>query len=309
MPLSIVFMGTPDFAVPALRGLIESGHRVVAAYSQPPRPAGRGQQLRPSPVQQLAEQHGIPVYTPLNFKSPESVEELHALKADIAVVAAYGLLLPKTVLEAFPKGCINIHPSALPRWRGAAPIHRTVLAGDATTDICIMQMDEGLDTGAVLSREPVPLPPRITTGELHDLLAEQSVPLLLETLAAIELGEAKPVPQGEHGVTYAVKIRKEEAQIDWTHSAEEIERKVRGLNPFPAAVATLNGEPIKILAADWSREGHSVIAGTVVDDAFSIACGFGTLHPTLVQRAGKKPMSTAEMLRGFPVAPGTRLGN
>jgi methionyl-tRNA formyltransferase len=309
MPLSIVFMGTPDFAVPALRGLIESGHRIAAAYSQPPRPAGRGQQLRPSPVQQLAEQSGIPVYTPLNFKSPESIEELRALRADIAVVAAYGLLLPKAVLEAFPKGCINIHPSALPRWRGAAPIHRTVLAGDATTDICIMQMDEGLDTGDVLARKPIDLPPRITTGALHDMLAEQSVPLLLETLSAIELNEAKPVPQSEQGVTYAVKIRKEEAQIDWTHSAEEIERKIRGLNPFPVAVTTLNGEPVKILAADWSSEGHSVIAGTVVDNAFSIACGFGTLHPTLVQRAGKKPMSTAEMLRGFPVAPGTRLGH
>lgn len=309
MPLSIIFMGTPDFAVPALRGLIESGHRVVAAYSQPPRPAGRGQQLRPSPVQQLAEQCGVPVYTPLNFKSSEAVEYLRALGADIAVVAAYGLLLPKTVLEAFPKGCINIHPSALPRWRGAAPIHRTVLADDATTDICIMQMDEGLDTGDVLARKHIDLPPRVTTGELHDLLAKQSVPLLLETLAAIELGEAKAVPQGEHGVTYAVKIRKEEAQIDWTHSAEEIERKVRGLNPFPAAVTTLNGEPIKILTADWSREGHSVIAGTVVNETFSIACGFGTLHPALVQRAGKKPMPVVDMLRGFPIPPGTRLGN
>lgn len=308
MPLKIVFMGTPEFAVPALRGLLDSDHNVVAVYAQPPRPAGRGQKLRPAPTQLLAEEHGVPVRTPVNFKSSESLAELRGFGADIAVVAAYGLLLPKAVLEAFPKGCINIHPSALPRWRGAAPIHRTVLAGDETTNICIMQMDEGLDTGDVLARAPFDLPSGITTGELHDTLAAQSVPLLLETLAAIALGEAVAVPQAAEGVTYAQKIRKEEAEIDWTHSAEEIARKVRGLNPFPVAASVLNGEPIKILAADWSKDGHSVVAGTVVDDALGIACGFGTLRPTLVQRPGRKPMSAAEMLRGTPVPKGTKLG-
>lgn len=308
MPLNIVFMGTPDFAVPALRGLIDSPHRVAAAYSQPPRPAGRGQKLTPSPVHRLAEEHGIPVRTPLNFKSPESVTELKAPGADVAVVAAYGLLLPKAVLEAFPKGCINIHPSALPRWRGAAPIHRTVLAGDDTTDICIMQMDEGLDTGDVLAREHLHLPADITTGRLHDLLAEQSVPLLLETLNAIELGEAVAIPQTAEGVTYAKKITKDESRIDWTQPAEAIARQVRGLNPFPVAMTLLNGEPIRILAAEHEETGHPVIAGTVIDDRFGIACGMGTLHPTLVQRPGKKPMPTEELLRGLPIAKGTKLG-
>lgn len=309
MPLKIVFMGTPEFAVPALRGLLDSDHEVVAVYAQPPRPAGRGQKLRPAATHRLAEERGVQVRTPVNFKTAESLDELKSFGADIAVVAAYGLLLPKAVLEAFPKGCINIHPSALPRWRGAAPIHRTVLAGDKTTDICIMQMDEGLDTGDVLTREPFALPADITTGQLHDMLAEKSVPLLLETLAAIALDEAIAVPQATEGVTYAQKIRKEEAEIDWTHSAEEISRKIRGLNPFPVAASTLNGEPIKILAASCSKEGHSVISGTVVDDEFSIACGFGTLHPSLVQRPGKKPMPVAEMLRGNPVPKGTKLGH
>lgn len=309
MPLNIVFMGTPEFAVPALHGLIDSPHRVIAAYSQPPRPAGRGQKLRPSPVHQLAEAHDIPVYTPVNFKSAASVEELKALGADIAVVAAYGLLLPPAVLEAFPKGCINIHPSALPRWRGAAPIHRTVLAGDETTDICIMQMDAGLDTGDVLAREHLHLSANITTGQLHDMLAEQSVPLLLQTLNALELGEAVAIPQAEEGVTYAKKIDKQESRIDWTQSAEAIARQIRGLNPFPVASSTLNGEPIKILAAAWDETGHSVIAGTVIDDRFGIACGMGTLHPTLVQRPGKKPMAVEELLRGFSVTVGTVLGN
>jgi methionyl-tRNA formyltransferase len=308
MPLNIVFMGTPEFAVPALQALLDSEHRVVAVYAQPPRPAGRGQKLRESPTHQLAETYAVDVCTPRHFKTPESLAELKSYQADIAVVAAYGLLLPAAVLEAFPKGCINIHPSALPRWRGAAPIHRTVLAGDKSTDICIMQMDEGLDTGAVLAREPVAIPREVTTGQLHDMLATQAVPLLLETLSAIEAGGVKAIPQSGEGITYAHKIRKEEAEIDWTHSAEEIARKIRGLNPFPVAASTLNGEPIRILEATWDAEGHSVIAGTTINDQFSIACGFGTLHPTRVQRPGKKPLLTQEMLRGYPVPQGTRLG-
>lgn len=308
MSLRIVFMGTPEFAVPALRGLLESGHTVVAAYSQPPRPAGRGQKLRASPVHQLAESAGVPVETPLNFKQLESVEHLKSYRADIAVVAAYGLLLPKSVLGAFPKGCINIHPSALPRWRGAAPIHRTVLAGDKTTDICIMQMDEGLDTGAVLTREHIDVPAGITTGELHDQLAEQSVPLLLKTLNAIALGDVVATPQSADGVTYASKISKEESRIDWADSAEAICRKVHGLNPFPVAQSTLNGEPIKILRATWDEQGHATKAGTVIDEQFGIACGFGTLRPTLVQRPGKKPMPTEEFLRGNSIQKGVLLG-
>jgi methionyl-tRNA formyltransferase len=309
MPLKIIFMGTPEFAVPALQGLLASPHDVVAAYTQPPRPAGRGQKLRPSPVHQLAEEQGVTVCTPVNFKSAESIQQLRTFGADIAVVAAYGLLLPNAVLESFAKGCVNIHPSALPRWRGAAPIHRTVLAGDATTDICIMQMDEGLDTGDVLAREPVALPPDITTGRLHDMLAQGSVPLLLKTLNAIQANEAKPVAQSEQGVTYAKKILKEEAHIDWSQSAQAIERQIRGLTPFPVAATTLGGKPLKILAATWSETGHAVAAGTVIDNHFSVACGMGTLHPTQVQRPGKKPMPVNEMLHGNPVAAGTKLGD
>lgn len=309
MPLNIVFMGTPDFAVPALQGLIDSMHNVVAVYSQPPRPAGRGQKLRPSPVHKLAEANDIPVHTPLNFKSDESINTLRSHNADIAVVAAYGLLLPTSVLESFTKGCINIHPSALPRWRGAAPIHRTVLAGDSATDICIMQMDKGLDTGDVLARLPTVLDKDLTTGMLHDMLAQKSVPLLLETLGAIELGDAVAVAQAKEGVNYAKKIDKAESQIDWAQPAAIIERKIRGLNPFPVAQSTLNGEPIRILAAIIEPLSHSAKAGTVLDEQLTIACGEGALRPTLVQRPGKKPMSVQDLLRGYTVPTGTVLGN
>ncbi|MBM3618789.1 MAG: methionyl-tRNA formyltransferase [Alphaproteobacteria bacterium] len=303
MSLKVVFMGTPEFAVPALRGLLDSEFQVVGVYSQPPRPAHRGQKLTPSPVHRLAEERGVPVFTPVNFKTPESVDELKGLGADIAVVAAYGLLLPKSVLEAFPKGCVNIHPSALPRWRGAAPIHRTVLAGDAQTEICIMQMDEGLDTGAVLTRKTYPLPANITTGKLHDYLAEEAAPLLLSTMREIAADTAVATPQAADGVTYAQKISKAEAAIDWVKSAVEIDRQVRGLNPYPVAVCTLGGEPLKI----WECTVETGIgkAGTIVDDRLGIATGEGILRPTIVQRAGKKPMSTEEFLRGTPVSSGT----
>lgn len=309
MPLKIVFMGSPEFAVPALDGLMKSRHDVVAVYSQPPRPAGRGHKLRPCPVHAEAEARGVPVYNPVHFKNPESIAELQSHGADIAVVAAYGLLLPKAVLEAFPKGCINIHPSALPRWRGAAPIHRTVLAGDAQTAICIMQMDAGLDTGDVLLREEITLPQNITTGQLHDMLAERSVPLLLETLDEIEAGTAIPTPQSEDGVTYASKITKEESRIDWNQSATVIERKIRGLNPYPVAATSLNGEPIKIWEAEMAANGHNTLPGTALDDALTIACGENmALRLLTLQRPGKKPMPASEFLRGFPVPAGTMLG-
>lgn len=303
MSLNVVFMGTPEFAVPALSGLLDSEFKVVGVYSQPPRPANRGQKLTPSPVHRLAQERGVPVFTPVNFKSSESVAELRSLGADIAVVAAYGLLLPKAVLDAFPKGCVNIHPSALPRWRGAAPIHRTVLAGDEQTEICIMQMDEGLDTGAVLTRKPYPLPADITTGKLHDFLSLESAPLLLSTLRCIADGTAKANPQAAEGVTYAQKINKAEAAIDWSKPATEIARQVRGLNPYPVAVCTLGGEPLKIWEA--AVEKGSGTAGTIVDDRLGIATGSGILRPTLVQRAGKKPMPVEEFLRGNPVPAGS----
>lgn len=302
-------MGTPAFAVPALRGLLESQHTVVGVYSQPARPAGRGKQLTPSPVQVLAEEYSIPIHTPFNFKEAGALDTLRAIGADIAVVAAYGLILPEAVLQAFPHGCINIHPSALPRWRGAAPIHRTVLAGDTETEICIMQMDKGLDSGAVLAREHIPLPPGITSSTLHDILAEQSVAVLLETLEAIENGSATAEPQTEAGLTYAAKIRKEEAQIDWNRPAQDIERQVRGLNSYPVANTICNGETLKIWEADIIPYTGNAIPGTVLDEQCTIACAKDALRPTLVQRPGKKPMPITECLRGFAIPTGTVMGH
>lgn len=306
MALKIVFMGTPDFAVPALQALINSEHEIVAAYSQPPRPAGRGMKLTPSSIHSLAEQHNIEVRTPLNFKNADDVKALKALGADIAIVVAYGLLLPKSVLEAFPKGCINIHPSALPRWRGAAPLQRTVLAGDKTTDICIMQMDEGLDTGAVLKRQSFDLPENITSGALHDWLSQESAPILLSCLAEIESGKTQPIPQSVDDVTYAKKILKEEARIVWGFSSNKINNKIRGLNPFPHASAEINGEVIKILEAEKVDTKHGAESGTLLDDALLVACGEGALRLTRLQRAGKKPMSAHEFLQGFSIKSGDR---
>lgn len=306
MPLTVVFMGTPEFAVPALQALTQSPHHVVAVYSQPPRPAGRGQKLKASPVQLLAEEHLLPVHTPVNFKSPESLEILRSHQADVAVVAAYGLLLPQAVLDIFPKSCLNIHPSLLPRWRGAAPIHRTILAGDKQTGICIMKMDAGLDTGAVLVREEFELPDNITTGKWHDLASQKAVPLLLQALEQIENGTAESMPQNTEGATYAKKISKDEANIDWSQPAEAVGRLVRGLNPYPVAVTIFNNEPLKIWEAEMLEATGK--PGTVLDDRFTIACGNGAIRPTLIQFPGKRPMATEEALRGHPIPAGTVLG-
>jgi methionyl-tRNA formyltransferase len=290
----IIFMGTPEFAVPALKGLLKA-HEVVAVYTQPPRPAGRGQKDRKSPIHLLAEQNNIPFFTPTKLATCNLQPA-----ADIAVVAAYGLLLPEWFLQSFKYGCINIHPSALPRWRGAAPIQRTVLAGDTHTDICIMQMEKGLDTGAVLKRESLPVPPRITSGELHDILAEKSVPLLLDVLKNID--SITPQPQSAEGITYARKIEKSEARIDWNKSAEEIDRLVRGLNPFPGAYFEVNGERVKVWQAEvvvgvWSLE----CSGKILDDTLLIRCGGNALRLLKLQREGKKAVSAEEFLRGFPL--------
>lgn len=294
--MRIIFMGTPEFAVPALKSLIASEHEIVAVYTQPPRPAGRGQKERKSPIHLLAEQHNISVFTPPKLVT--SNEQL--VTADIAVVAAYGLLLPEWFLKSFKYGCINIHPSALPRWRGAAPIQRTILAGDTHTDICIMQMEKGLDTGAVLKRETLPVPPRITSGELHDILAEKSVSLLLDVLKNIE--NIKPELQSADGVTYAKKIEKSEARIDWSRPAEEIDRLVRGLNPFPGAYFEVNGERVKVWEAEvefgvWNLE----FGGKILDDKLLIGCGENALRLLKLQREGKKAVSAEEFLRGFPL--------
>jgi methionyl-tRNA formyltransferase len=307
--MRLVFMGTPDFAAVALKALIEAGHEIVAVYSQPPRPAGRGNALRKSPVQVLAEERRIAVHTPVSLKTPEAQAAFAAHDADVAVVAAYGLLLPQAILDAPKRGCLNIHGSLLPRWRGAAPIQRAILAGDAETGISIMQMDAGLDTGAVLLEKRIPIGPTETTGTLHDRLAELGATAIVEALASID--RLRPTPQPAAGVTYAAKITPDEARLDWAKDATELERAVRAFNPAPGAWTTLpNGERLKVLAAEVERRRNPAGAepGTILDDGLAIACGGpSALRPTSVQRPGKKPMSTAEMLRGLAVKPGDRL--
>jgi methionyl-tRNA formyltransferase len=304
--MRLIFMGTPAFAVPTLEALIASPHEVVAVYTQPPRPAGRGQKLTPSPVHQLAERHGIPVLTPTSLKSAETQKAFRAHRADAAIVAAYGLLLPRPILEACPYGCINIHPSDLPRWRGAAPLQRTIMAGDTHSALCIMQMDDGLDTGDVLLRAPFTIPDGMTAGALHDYAATASPPLLLQALEAVAAGKARPVKQATEGVTYAAKISKEEAAIDWTRPATEVRQHILGLSPFPGATFDLAGERWKALSAELA-EGNGA-AGVALDDALTIACGESAVRLLTVQRPGKAAMSAAEALRGHLVPAGTRLG-
>lgn len=304
--LKLVFMGTPAFAVPSLQALHAAGHEIVAVYTQPPRPAGRGQKETPSPVHQFALAHGIPVYTPVSLKSEEAQSQFAAHKADAAIVAAYGLLLPKPILDAYPMGCINVHPSLLPRWRGAAPIQRTIMAGDHKTAIVIMQMDEGLDTGDMILLEPFGIPDRTTSGELHDRLAAEAGPLLLKALEGLRSGSITPVKQSEEGIEYAKKITKAEARIDWNQPAQRIACQVRGLNPAPGAYFLHHGEQVKLLEADERPLPYPAAPGTLLE-ANLIACGEGAIAPRLVQRPGKKPIGFEDMLRGHPIAPGTVL--
>lgn len=307
-PLKVIFMGTPEFAVPTLAALIYSPHEVCAVYTQPPRPAHRGKKETPSPVHKLANAHDIPVYTPENLKGKDVQKEFSAHGADVAVVAAYGLLLPKPILTACQFGCINVHPSRLPRWRGAAPIQRSVIEGDRETSICIMKMDEGLDTGDVLLEVNYPIPVDMTAGELHNLLASEAGPLVLETLARLSPDTLQPLKQPEEGVTYAKKISKEEARIDWNRPARELYNLIRGLSPFPGAFFDYQGERIKILQAEINEGDKRQSAGVTLDDRLTIQCGNGAIHPTLIQRPGKKPMSVEEMLRGYPIPAGTWVG-
>ena len=295
-------MGTPTFAVPALLALVEAGHEVAAVYTQPPRPAGRGKQLMPSPVQREAERLGIAVRAPRTLRDLEAQADFAALEADLAVVAAYGLILPQPVLAAPTHGCINIHASLLPRWRGAAPIHRAILAGDPVTGVTIMQMEAGLDTGPMLAAARTPMEDK-TGGELAAELAELGARLLIEVLA--ELPGHAPAPQPDLGVTYAAKIDKAETRIDFARAAELIERHVRAFAPAPGAWFELDGERYRILSAQVvAREGA---AGTTLDDHLTIACGHGALVPTMIQRAGRPAMTAAELLRGRAVPAGTKL--
>lgn len=318
--MRIIFMGTPDFAVPALAALVEAGHEVVCAYTQPPRPAGRGKKLSPSPVQVEAERLGMPVRSPVSLRSAEAQADFAALDADVAVVAAYGLILPQPVLDAPRHGCLNIHASLLPRWRGAAPIHRAVMAGDTETGVTIMQMEAGLDTGPMLHKVMVPVG-RKTTGELFTELGEMGAAAMVEVLA--DLAAFPPEPQDDAAAIYAPKIDKAESRIDWAQDAEVIERLVRGLAPFPGAWFGLGEERVKLLLAETvasPREGGDLVpdgegprlrggaqVGEVIDADFTIACGSGAIRPVRLQRAGKPAMSRAEFLRGRPVAAGTRL--
>ena len=305
MTLRLVFMGTPDFSVPILDNLIQAGHEIAAVHSQPPRPAGRGHQLRPSPVHECAESKGIPVRTPKSLKSAEEQESFAALRADAAIVAAYGLILPKAVLDAPRLGCINVHASLLPRWRGAAPIQRCIEAGDARTGVTIMQMDEGLDTGAMLLVESMPIGPSMTGGKLHDHLSAMGARLVVEALKKLEAGDLPATPQPAEGVTYAAKLIKEEGRIDWRRPARQLDRQLRALTPWPGMWFELKGERIKLIAARPVADAGA--PGEVLDDELTVACGEGALKCQTLQRAGKGVMSAAELLRGFAIPAGTRL--
>ena len=312
--MRLAFMGTPDFAVPTLEALIAAGHEIAAVYSQPPRPAGRGKALRPSPVHQRAEAAAIEVRTPLSLRSEDEQRRFAALALDAAVVAAYGLILPEPILAAPRRGCLNVHGSILPRWRGAAPVQRAILAGDEVTGVTIMGMERGLDTGPMFAVRETPVD-RKTAGELTDEIARMGADLMVEVLGRLE--EIEPVPQPQEGVTYASKIEKHEARLDFTRDADAAERQVRAFNPMPGAFFELGGERIKILAADVlpgegrgsedDAAGPRPSPGTVLDDRLTIACSEGALSPRLVQRAGRGVMTPAELLRGFAIPAGTRL--
>ncbi len=301
--MRIIFMGTPDFAVPTLNALVAAGHQVVAAYSQPPRPAGRGKKLHPSPVHLAAEAHGIEVRTPVSLKGPEDQAAFAALGADIAVVAAYGLILPQAVLDAPRLGCLNVHGSILPRWRGAAPVQRAILAGDDLTGVTIMQMERGLDTGPMLAKIETSVVGK-TAGELTTELAEKGAALMVEVLADLPACRAQVQP--DEGVTYAHKIDKAESRLDFTRSAVDVERQVRAFAPAPGAFFEMEGERYRVLAADVVDAAGT--AGITLDDALTVACGSGAIRPTLVQRAGRPAMDSGALLRGRAVAAGTSLG-
>ena len=292
--MRIIFMGTPDFSVPVLDALVQAGHDIACVYSQPPRPAGRGKQDRPSPVQTRAQALGLPIRHPVSLKTQRAQADFAAVNADIAVVVAYGLILPQAVLDMPTHGCLNIHASLLPRWRGAAPIHRAIMAGDAETGVCIMQMEAGLDTGPVLLRQAMPIGAAETTGALHDRLSALGAQMIVTALDNLE--KLSAVNQPADGVTYAAKIDKAEARVDWTLPATVVDRLIRGLSPFPGAWCDVGGERVKLLGSKLT-DGRGE-PGTVLD-GFRIACGQGAVEITQVQREGKRPMPAADALRGL----------
>ena len=302
-PLRLVFMGTPDFSVVTAQALLDAGHSVVCVYSQPARPAGRGQKLQQTPVHTWAEKNGIEVRTPTSLKTDSEQQAFADLGADAGVVVAYGLILPQAILDAPKMGCFNVHASLLPRWRGAAPIQRAILAGDTQSGVVIMQMDAGLDTGDMVVSGTVDITHNTTAQILHDDLAEQGGHLIIEALNGMANGHITPTPQPETGVTYAKKLEKSEGKIDFTQSAEIIHRQIRAFTPWPSTYFERNGERIKVIGADYIPEqsGH---AGMVLDDNFLIACGEGAIRITKAQRPGKKPMQANDFLKGYQLSKG-----
>ncbi|MDT3379245.1 methionyl-tRNA formyltransferase [Labrys neptuniae] len=307
--MRVVFMGTPEFARPVLAEILNQGHEVVAVYTRPPAPAGRGMALAPSPVHKLAEGFGIPVFTPKSFLDEETIATFAGLGADVAVVVAYGLILPKAALEAPAEGCLNLHASLLPRWRGAAPIQRAIMAGDTKTGVMVMRMEEGLDTGPVALADSIEIEPDMTAGELHDHLSLLGADLMARALGALSRGTLTFTAQSEEGVTYARKIDKAEARIDWSRPAQEIHNHICGLSPFPGAWFEADWgqgpQRVKVLHAQLA-DGYGV-AGTLLDDELTVACGSGAIRLVQVQRAGKTPMGAAEFLKGAPLVQGARL--
>jgi methionyl-tRNA formyltransferase len=309
MALRLIFMGTPDFAVPTLLELVAHGHEIAAVYTRAAKPAGRGMKLQPTPVEQQARRLGIPVLTPSTLKTPEALEEFRAHSADAAVVVAYGMILPQAILDTPLLGCFNLHASLLPRWRGAAPINRAIMAGDAETGVMVMKMDVGLDTGDVAMAERLTITDMMTAADLHDALAPLGADLMVRAMGALERGKLQLTKQSEHGVTYAAKIDKAEARIDWNKPAHAVLRHIHGLSPFPGAWCEIvtDGEParVKILRCELAKGAGA--PGAVQDDRLAIACGEGAIRIIELQRAGKAPMKAADFLRGTPLKLPARL--
>lgn len=301
----VIFMGTPDFSVPALRAIVAAGHEVVAVYCQPPKPAGRGQQIQKTPVHRAAEEMGIAVFTPKSLRKEEAQTVFASHKADLAIVVAYGLILPRAILDAPRLGCINIHASLLPRWRGAAPIQRSILAGDAETGVTIMRMEEGLDTGPMLLRDTIAITQQTTAGSLHDALSDMGARLIVQTLADANALLHQVVTQPEAGVTYAAKLTRDDGRIDWSQSADAIDRQIRGLQPWPGSFFMLGDEVVKVLSAEFLPDA-SAPAGTILPDA-AIATGQGAIRLLSVQRAGKRPTDGISFLNGLRLKVGDRL--
>jgi methionyl-tRNA formyltransferase len=309
MALRLIFMGTPDFAVPTLCEIVGRGHEVVAVYTRAPKPAGRGMALQPSPVEREARRFGLPVLTPKTLRTPEAEAVFRAHGADAAVVVAYGLILPKPVLDVLPLGAFNLHASLLPRWRGAAPINRAVMAGDAESGVMVMRIEEGLDTGPIAMAERVPIAPDATAGDLHDALAPLGADLMVRALGALERGTLSLTPQAADGIEYATKVDKGETRIDWTRPWHEVHNHIRGLSPFPGAWFEIaEGKPVRVKVLHSTRGEGAGPPGTLLDDRLTVACGEGAVRILELQRAGARAMKAEDFLRGTPLAAGTRLG-